>query len=290
MISTHTLQSILKNTPQNTPIYMAILNVTPDSFSDGGSLTHTDALLKHAERLISTGAQILDIGGESTRPGADIVDIDTEKSRVLTAIKALREYFPEAYLSIDTRKAAVAKAALEAGATMVNDVSGFQYDPQMPQHVADTGCDLILMHSQGTPKTMQHQPTYDECGVVSAVTSFFASQLKLAEDAGIQANCIALDVGFGFGKTVAQNQTLLDNLAAIQNQTYDYNGQRISFPLLAGLSRKSFLAKQAGIFETSYPHDHKTLDALSQQAEKTAFTQGVRLFRVHQIPTEARGV
>ncbi len=284
MNSTHTLQSILENTPQNTPVYMAILNVTPDSFSDGGVLMQTDALLKHAESLLLAGAHILDIGGESTRPGAEAVSSDTEKRRVLPVIKTLQDYFPEVYLSIDTRKASVAKASLEAGVAMVNDVSGFQYDALMPEVVAGCGSDLVLMHSQGTPNTMQNNPTYGENGIVNDVITFFTQQLRLAGNAGVQANCIALDVGFGFGKTVAQNQLLLENLKTIQEYTYSYNGQSQSFPILAGLSRKSFLAKQAGVFESSYPHDHQTLDTLSEQAQRVAFEQDVQLFRVHRIP------
>jgi dihydropteroate synthase len=211
---------------------MAILNVTPDSFSDGGALTTVDDVLCHAEQAIRDGATILDIGGESTRPGAGDVAIDEECRRVLPAIQALTAAFPETPISIDTRKSAVAQAALASGAVMVNDVSGLQFDSAMAQVVASHQAFLALMHSQGTPGTMQDNPTYND--VVCEVRDFLQQQAQVALQAGTPRERLLVDPGFGFGKTLDHNWTLFDHLPTFGT---------LGYPLLLGLSRKSFLTR-----------------------------------------------
>jgi dihydropteroate synthase len=214
---------------------MAVLNCTPDSFSDGGRLVRRDDLLRAAETALTCGVHVLDIGGESTRPGAPPVPLAEELRRVLPAVKAIREAFPEAVLSIDTRKAAVAEATLEAGASIINDVSGLQFDPAMARTVARFDARLVLMHSQGTPETMQQDPTYQE--VVEDLIAFFRTQIQLAQAAGISANRLILDPGFGFGKTLSHNLAILKHFNRFTT---------LGLPLLAGTSRKSFLTAGSG--------------------------------------------
>lgn len=255
---------------------LAILNVTPDSFSDGGRYTQRDALLAQAEKALSAGAFMLDVGGESTRPGSEAVAEAEELSRVVPAIEALKKTFPEALISIDTRKGAVAEAALEAGASWVNDVSGLRYDGErLLQAVVKHNAGLILMHSIETPKTMQQAPHYSE-GINSAVEAFLARQANWVLSQGVNPAKLVLDAGFGFGKTLEHNLTLLNSLGSLQ--------QRLGFPLLAGVSRKSFLA--CGKNQTMPPEQR---EAAGMAAHALAWRQGVRWFRVHDVAYHAPG-
>jgi dihydropteroate synthase len=250
---------------------MAILNLTPDSFSDGGRLMTINAALRGAEHALAAGASILDVGGESTRPGAACVDASVEMQRVLPVITAIHQRFPEAIMSVDTRKAEVAQAALEAGARWINDVSGLQFDEQMAEIVARYDATLILMHSQGTPQTMQKDPQYPE-GIMAALLSFFHRQIKTAQQAGISLDRLILDPGFGFGKNLQHNLEIQRNLDVIQS---------LGLPLLVGTSRKSFL--------TMGNRDITVLEreALTAVSLAMAVQKGAAYVRVHDVETHA---
>lgn len=251
---------------------MAILNITPDSFSDGGQLEgNLSIVLAAARNALSAGAQILDIGGESTRPGAITVDPEVEMARVLPVIAALHREMPEAILSIDTRKASVAEAALQAGAQIVNDVSGLQFDDRMAETVARHQAQIIIMHSQGNPQTMQRNPQYPQ-GVMPELLLFFERQIDVALQAGILRENIVLDPGFGFGKTLAQNLSLLNQLDALQT---------FRIPILVGTSRKSFLTLGQKTIDT---HEREALTAATLTL---ALEKGASWFRVHDVKTQA---
>lgn len=211
------------------PRIMGIVNVTPDSFSDGGQLASVDAAVTHAVGLADAGADILDIGGESTRPGSQAVALDDELARVIPVIEGIRAK-SDAPISIDTRKAAVMRAAIAAGANIVNDVAALTYDPDAVATVAECAVPVVLMHAKGDPKTMQDNPQYED--VVAEVHSFLAARLADCERAGIARHDISVDPGIGFGKSQDHNLTLLRNLAAFQD---------LGCPLLVGASRKRFI-------------------------------------------------
>ncbi|QDU08002.1 dihydropteroate synthase [Gimesia aquarii] len=213
------------------PLLMGILNVTPDSFSDGGEAVKLETAVKKGLQLVKEGADILDIGGESTRPGAEPVSLDEELKRVIPAIKALSVQ-TQAPISIDTTKAEVARQAIQAGATIINDISGFTFDQDMIPLAAETRAGLICMHIQGTPQTMQKNPEYQN--VVTDIKAWFGERLQLLFQAGIEQDRIVLDPGLGFGKTAEHN---LDILSHIQ----DF--KELGFPILIGHSRKRFLSK-----------------------------------------------
>lgn len=248
---------------------MAILNVTPDSFSDGGRLDSLDTIVAEAGRALELEAHILDVGGESTRPGAKPVSEAEEIQRVVPAIKALRQAFPETQISIDTRKATVARAALDAGATMINDISGGVFDPAMLPLVAEVGCSYVLMHSQDTPETMQDNPTYTD--VVGEICAFFYQQTATAVDLGVNPEQLILDPGFGFGKTLNHNLTLMRRLSEIVS---------IGFPVLVGTSRKSFLT--AG--RSEIPVDQR--EALTAASLVLAVQAGAKIMRVHDVAAQ----
>jgi dihydropteroate synthase len=212
---------------------MGVLNVTPDSFSDGGRFFDTGQAVQHGLEMIAEGADILDIGGESTRPGAEPVDEQEEIRRVTPVIAALRQQTP-ALLSIDTMKPAVARAALDAGADIINDVTGFR-DAGMVRTAVTSRAGLVVMHMQGEPGTMQEHPTYTD--VVAEVAAFFEERLRTLGEAGIADERIALDPGIGFGKTLEHNIELLRTLPRLQVRHR---------PLVIGLSRKSMIAKLLG--------------------------------------------
>jgi dihydropteroate synthase len=216
------------------PMVMGIVNVTPDSFSDGGQHFSSGAAVAHALELIRQGADILDIGGESSRPGAMPVSVDEELGRVLPVIEALVEQTTTP-LSVDTCKAEVARASLTAGAHVINDITALQGDPAMATVVKDWGAGVILMHMQGTPATMQQAPHYGD--VVAEVYRFLETRLQAAVDFGIARERVALDPGIGFGKTSAHNLELLARLAEFQ---------RLGRPVCLGVSRKGFLGKRLG--------------------------------------------
>jgi dihydropteroate synthase len=206
---------------------MGVVNVTPDSFSDGGDFFERPQAVDHGLELAEAGADIVDVGGESTRPGADPVSVEEELDRVLPVVEGLDEE-TEALVSIDTTKSEVARRALEAGADIVNDISGFGFDEQMPEVVAEADVPCILMHIQGTPETMQQHIEYDD--VVEDVAAYFEGRIERAVDAGIDEEKIILDPGIGFGKTVEHNYRLIRELSTFQ---------RLGRPLLLGTSRKS---------------------------------------------------
>jgi len=212
---------------------MGVVNVTPDSFSDGGLYLDPEAAISHGWELVAAGAEILDVGGESTRPGADPVDAEEELRRVVPVVRGLRQLGCD--ISVDTSKARVAEAALESGATIVNDVTALRGDPGMAALCAGRGAGVVLMHMLGDPRTMQDDPRYDD--VVAEVRSFLAERLEAAVAAGIAEERIWLDPGIGFGKTAAHNMELLRRLGELR---------QLGRPLVIGTSRKSFIGKVDG--------------------------------------------
>jgi dihydropteroate synthase len=246
---------------------MGVVNVTPDSFSDGGLwLDHEDAVA-HGRELAAEGAAILDVGGESTRPGAEAVAADEELRRVVPVLERLRD--AGAQLSIDTTKAAVARAALDAGATFVNDVSALRVDPDLAGVCAEAGCDVCLMHMLGDPRTMQRDPRYED--VTSEVKAFLEERLAFAVGEGIAEERILLDPGIGFGKTVEHNLTLLRRLGEIA---------ALGRPVVVGTSRKSFLGK---IGSPPAPAQARDRVAGTIATNVLALERGGTVFRVHDV-------
>ncbi|MFP4444776.1 MAG: dihydropteroate synthase [Desulfosudaceae bacterium] len=253
-------------------LIMGILNATPDSFSDGSKFEKFDDALRQAERLIAEGADILDIGGESTRPYADPVPTDLEIERTAPVIERLaaNHAIP---VSIDTTKAAVARAALQAGASIINDISALRQEPELGTVAAEAGVPLILMHMQGTPRTMQKSPTYEN--VVGEVREFLEDAVERAMTHGVDRSKIIIDPGFGFGKTVQHNFTLLKNLPALA---------RLGLPILAGVSRKSFIRRTlADSADHDLPPNSPTVAAGTQAAVAAAIMGGAHIVRVHDV-------
>jgi dihydropteroate synthase len=211
-------------------LLMGILNVTPDSFSDGGQFASVEAALAHAWQLMEEGADILDIGGESTRPGADPIPIEEEWKRVIPVIRAVRKQLPHACISVDTYKAQVAEQALEAGADMINDVSALRLDPRMVEVAAQADIPVVLMHMLGTPKTMQQSPAYQD--VVGEIIQFLRERMAWAIERGVSEERIIVDPGIGFGKRPEHNTEILRRLSELK---------QLGRPVLLGTSRKSFL-------------------------------------------------
>jgi dihydropteroate synthase len=241
-------------------LIMAILNLTPDSFSDGGQFNTPQAALTQALKLLDEGADILDLGGESTRPNATPISPTEERSRVLPTIKAILKQRPEAILSIDTHHATTARAAIEAGAEIVNDVSGQTWDPVMPATCAHLRCGAILMHTRGTPQTWPTLPPLTPEAILPLVITGLLQSIATATAAGLPLNQIVIDPGFGFGKIGEANFTLLAHLSQLQS---------LQLPILAGLSRKSFLTKNL----------HATT-----AANTSAILNGAHILRVHEVP------
>ncbi len=246
------------------PLVMGILNVTPDSFSDGGDYFRIDRAVAHGRDMVLQGAYILDIGGESTRPGAAPVDAETEKKRVLPVISELAAE-SDVPMSIDTRKAAVAEAALEAGAEMINDVSALRYDKNMASVAASSGAALCLMHMQGEPRTMQGNPQYGD--VVGDVMVWLRERVDAALDAGVDVDGIIVDPGFGFGKLPAHNLELLCRLSELN---------AIGRPVLLGASRKSTIGAVLG-----RGAECRLYGSLAVAA--AAVLSGVSILRVHDV-------
>lgn len=243
---------------------MGILNVTPDSFSDGGLFTDPAAALAQADLLVRGGAHIIDIGGESTRPGAQEVAVEEELRRTIPVVSALHAAFPHLLISIDTRHATVAAAALDAGACIINDISGLA-SAEMRDLCAARPCGIVLMHMQGDPATMQLRPHYSD--VVAEVRAFFAQQVRLAEQVGIDPSRICLDPGIGFGKTTAHNLALITHLSELRVR---------DLPLLMALSRKRFLGE---LFADAALPRSSPLPTVA--ASLLAAAQGADLHRVH---------
>jgi dihydropteroate synthase len=247
---------------------MGILNVTPDSFSDGGQFFGLDAAVSHARELIGEGADIIDVGGESTRPGADPVSLEEELRRVIPVIEKIRSEFPSVLISVDTYKAATARQAIRAGADIINDITALRGDPEMINVVLEGGAAVVLMHMQGMPKTMQVAPSYQE--VVSEVIAFLKDRRDWLVQHGVDRERIAVDPGFGFGKRLADNIKLMRNLEAFR---------ALAQPLLIGVSRKSGLAQLSG---------NPSLPAPKRISPTVALTcllreKGAHLLRVHDV-------
>ena len=247
----------------SSPQVMGILNVTPDSFSDGGKFTHLQTALSQAEDMIAAGATIIDIGGESTRPGAEEVSEADELERVIPVLKAIKQKF-DVLVSIDTSKAAVMKAAIENGADLINDVRALQ-NKDCLAILASSDVPICLMHMQGLPRTMQNEPSYNN--VIDDIVLFFEQRIQACIDAGIARERLILDPGFGFGKTLEQNFHLLANLSAFA---------KLKCPILAGISRKSMIGNLLN-------RDVKQRLAGSLSAAIIAAQQGAQIIRVHDV-------
>ncbi len=253
-------------------LIMGILNVTPDSFSDGGQFLSVDEALAHAEKMISEGADIIDVGGESTRPGGEPVSVDEEIERVVPVIEALSRRF-ETPISVDTTKSEVARAALDAGAAIVNDVSALRFDFYVADAVARAGAGLVLMHSRGTPATMHRLPPVAE--IMEEVVSSLRASVHMAERRGVKRESIVIDPGIGFGKSQSQNLELIARLDELIAAFPDY-------PLLIGTSRKSFigrlLADDSGNPAPASERLYGTLATIT-----AAVLKGAHIVRVHDV-------
>ena len=247
------------------PVLMGVLNVTPDSFSDGGEFFGAELAVAHAEKMFDEGAQVIDVGGESTRPGSDPVSPEEELRRVLPVIQGILSARPDSIVSIDTYRSSIAEAALDAGARAVNDVTALG-DPRMAGLMAERGCPIILMHMLGEPKSMQQDPLYED--VVREVRDFLAERAERAIRAGVELENIILDPGIGFGKTPEHNLMLLKRLDSLVE---------LGFPVLVGVSRKSFLGKITG------SEDPKSRLFGTVAANVLAYERGASLFRVHDV-------
>lgn len=253
------------------PLIMGIVNVTPDSFSDGGACFDSSRAIDHALRLVAEGADVVDIGGESTRPGAAAVDADEECRRVLPVIEGLCAQ-AEVVISVDTSKARVAREALAAGAHVINDVTALTHDPEMAIVAADAGAGVVLMHMRGTPRTMQCDPRYDD--VVAEVHAYLAGRVVAAQACGIAREALAVDPGIGFGKTVTHNLQLLANVEA-----WRVDG----VCALVGLSRKRFIGTLTGAaVEARLPG--------SLAALVSCVRDGVEIMRVHDVAASVQAV
>ena len=247
----------------SSPKVMGILNITPDSFFDGGKYQHTKAILTQTEKMLKEGATFIDVGAYSSRPGADHVSEEEELRRILPAVALLFREFPDIYLSIDTFRSRVAKKTIEAGAAVINDISGGNMDALMFKTIAQLQVPYILMHMQGTPQTMQHFPSYEH--ITTDLIQFFSE--KMDELRRLQINDVIIDVGFGFGKTILHNFQLLKEL---------HHFQTFNLPLLAGVSRKSMLYKTLNI------HPNDALNATSS-ANTITLLHGANILRVHDV-------
>ena len=246
------------------PVVVGILNVTPDSFSDGGDFLDPEAAALRAATMLDEGAGMLDVGGESTRPGSDPVSQEEEIRRVVPVIERILSARPEAVISVDTYRSGTATAALEAGASLVNDVTALRGDPRMVSVLEEAECPVILMHMQGEPKTMQKDPHYED--VVREVKDFLAERVEYA--AGVRPENIIVDPGIGFGKSLEHNLDLLHNLDAIVD---------LGFPVLIGASRKRFIERITGVQEAR--------DRIPGTVATTvlAYERGATFFRVHDV-------
>jgi dihydropteroate synthase len=249
---------------------MGILNVTPDSFSDGGSFFDQQTAVEQAQLLIEQGADIIDVGGESTRPYAETVGTADELARVIPVIEAIRAYYttseyPHVSISIDTSKAEVARQALATGVDIINDVSALRNDPEMLEVVRQSSAELIIMHMQGTPGTMQKNPCYDD--VVKEVLEFFRQRLEVLSDAGIDPDRIIIDPGIGFGKNLSHNLQLIKHIEQLSE---------LGHPVLLGHSRKRFLGDITGI-------EAAERDGVSSVVSALCLDKQVSIFRVHDV-------
>jgi dihydropteroate synthase len=248
------------------PVLIGILNVTPDSFSDGGEFFGVEPAVVQAEKMLDEGAHMIDVGGESTRPGSEPVGSEEELRRVLPVVQRILESRPETVISIDTYRASTAEAALDAGARVVNDITALRGDSGMASLVAERGCPIVLMHMLGEPKFMQRDPRYED--VVHEVRDFLVGRVEYALSAGVRKENVILDPGIGFGKALRHNLELLSNLNVFVG---------LGFPVLVGASRKSFLGKILG--------SDDTVDRLfgTVATNVVAYERGAILFRIHDV-------
>lgn len=253
------------------PLLMGIVNITPDSFSDGGQNLDVDRAVEHALRLEADGADILDLGAESTRPGAAPVALADELARLIPVVERLADRV-RVPLSIDTYKAEVARQAMACGAKIVNDISGLQFDPEMPRIIAESGAGIVCMHIQGTPQTMQLNPCYDN--VVANIVQYFTNRLQAMQAVGISPEQVVFDPGIGFGKTAEHNLEILSHISTLQSA---------GRPVLIGHSRKGFLKRVLG--RTVDERSSGTLGVSIALAE-----QGVELLRVHDVAATRDGL
>ncbi len=245
---------------------MGVVNATPDSFSDGGQFSDAQAAVAHGLKLAEEGAEILDIGGESTRPGADLVSVQDEIARTVPVIEGLAREGAKAAISIDTRKPDVARAAMEAGAAIWNDVTALSFAPNSLDCAASLSCDIVLMHAQGDPKTMQDDPHYDD--VVEEVYAYLAGRIEACVKAGVSEDRLIVDPGIGFGKTLEHNLLLLRDLGRFC---------ALGRPVLLGASRKRFIAA----LDRKSPADQRLGGSLA--AVLAGFRQSASIFRVHDV-------
>ena len=258
--------------PKKRTLVMGIVNVTPDSFSDGGKYHAPIAAIDFALKLIDDGADIIDIGGESTRPGADKVSCSEELERVIPVIEGIRSNNNKILISIDTTKSMVAKKAVEAGANIINDVSGLSFDNQMPEIIAQLKAPVIIMHMKGNPSNMQENPKYKN--LIDEIITYFKRKINIATSSGIDREMIILDPGIGFGKTVEHNFRILADLNRFNN---------LQLPLLIGPSRKSFIGSTLGL----PPEDR--LDGTAATVA-VGVNNGARIVRVHDVKNMKRVV
>ena len=256
--------------PKKRTLVMGIVNVTPDSFSDGGKYFAPITAIDFAFKLIDEGADIIDIGGESTRPGADKVSCSEELARVIPVIEGIRSNNNKILISIDTTKSVVAKEAVEAGANIINDVSGLSFDNQMPETIAQLKAPVIIMHMKGNPSDMQENPKYKD--VINEIITYFKEKINIAINSGIEREMIILDPGIGFGKTVEHNFKILSELNRFNN---------LELPLLIGPSRKSFI----GLTLNLPPEDR--LDGTAATVA-VGVNNGARIVRVHDVKNMKR--
>ncbi len=250
------------------PDIMAIVNVTPDSFSDGGDFLDSESAVAQAERAIAAGATFVDVGGESTRPGAEPVPSDIEIRRTEPVIRKIREKFSIIKISIDTTKIEVARAAVAAGADMINDVSGLRFSPEIADLAAESGCAVAIMHMLGEPRTMQNNPRYDD--LIAEISEFLSRRVEFARSRGV--NEIYVDPGIGFGKTVEHNFEILRSI-----DRFAYLGAKV----MLGISRKSFIGKTLGL---ENPKDRDCAGAL---IHALLLDKKIDLIRVHNVETLA---
>lgn len=248
---------------------MGVLNITPDSFSDGGIFFSTEKAVAHGERLVGDGADILDVGGESTRPYAEPVSENEEIRRVVPVIESLAKRV-SVPISIDTTRSKVARAALSAGAAMINDVSAFRLDPELADVAAEAGVPIILMHMKGDPRTMQLSPTYDD--LLAEIVTYLKDRVAYAEAKGIDRSSIIIDPGIGFGKTAAHNFQIIKDLSVFAE---------LKLPILVGSSRKAFIRKTVGGPDISAQAPE--VETGSQAAISAAALYGAHIVRVHNV-------
>lgn len=248
------------------PVAMGVVNVTPDSFSDGGNFLDSREALYQIEAMLKDGATIIDIGGESTRPGSDPVDEKTEHRRVIPVLEEATKHFPEAFFSIDTTKFIIAKVALDVGAHIINDISGLQKEPRLTELAAEYGAGLVIMHSKGDPKSMQLKPEYEN--VTAEVITFLKNKIQLALSNGVTKSTIIIDPGFGFGKTDIHNLALARDLNSITS---------LGLPVLTGASRKKTIGSVTGRENT----EERLAGTIAFHYDNLC--KGAKIIRVHDV-------